>query len=80
MGDLVAVVSGDVLEVGDGSKKEGQLQMAECKGKSEIIQEGVNGVGCNGRIDCGPLPFKIGRKSRIEFSREEYFPESPRNE
>ena len=38
MGDLVDVVSGDLLEIGDDSEKEGHVQMAKCKGKSERIQ------------------------------------------
>ena len=32
MYDLVEVVPGHLLEIGDGEEKEGQLQMAKCMG------------------------------------------------
>ena len=74
MGDLVEVVSGDLLEIVDASEKEGQVQMVKCKGKSEIIQEGdFNGIGIRGRIDSVTVSLQIGRTSISGFTREECF-------
>ena len=39
MYDLVDVVPVDLLEISDASEKQGHVQMAKCKGKSERIQE-----------------------------------------
>ena len=39
MGDLVEVVSGDLLGIGDESGEARQFQMVKCKGKSERIRE-----------------------------------------
>ena len=60
MSDLVGAVSGDLLEIGDASEKEGQVQALKCKGESERIQEegwGVRGIGPRGGIGCDQSPF-----------------------
>ena len=71
MGALVGVVSGDLLEIGDESEKEGQVQMAKCKGESEIIQEeekNRNGIGIRGGMDRGPSSLKkLGENHEVDL-------------
>ena len=60
MGDLVDVVSGDLLVIGDESEKEGQLKMVKFKGKSERVQEEGNistASDAVGGIECAEAPF-----------------------
>ena len=67
MDDLVGVVSGDLLGIGDESGKECHVQMAKFKGGSERIQEAqeiLTALAFMGELIAGKrhLKFKANKK------------------
>ena len=83
MDDLVDVVHGDLLEIGDKSGNVGQAQMVKCKGKSERIQEEkkiLTALPVTGGINCEQTSYKTERKSRGGSNHGESNFESAGNE